>query len=147
MPITATMTGEEYMGVLLTRQEEWMASQGGSVKVKFPPPLDHFIEDADVALVQLPEKPVKVASSPRSYRSASYWQNRVASLTEEMDRLSTPIIPDRAAAGGQGIGVARGRKVAVREDRKLERYVALKRKLNHAEGMLRKARVRESNPG
>ena len=66
-------------------------------------------------------------------------------MRAELAHLSAPILPERAAATGEALGRARTLKVAARMDRKLERYVEVEKRLQHAEQMLRAAEMREAS--
>ncbi|MDV6284992.1 hypothetical protein [Rhodococcus jostii] len=106
------LTGEQYMEqVLLARQAAWIeqhkadaAANALTITTVWAPLLPDFVLDADVPHVRLPQSKPKRRPKPRRYRPASYWQDRVDTLDTEMQALSTPIITDRAAAGGAGLG-------------------------------------------
>lgn len=108
------------------------------------PLLESFVRDADTAYIRLPEPTPKRRPQPRRYRPASYWQKQLDKIGAEMEKLSTPILNDRAAAGGAGLGFRRTRAVQKRMDGQLARYAALKLRDAHAQQMLRAAQKREA---
>ncbi|MGY1946647.1 hypothetical protein [Nocardia asiatica] len=139
------MSLDEYMGVLQQRADEWLAEQT-KPNLRFPPLLEWFIRDGDEDLVQLPEpeKQPKPQRQPRKYRPASYWRERIADLKAQMAPLTEPLVNDRAAAGGVGLGAKRTARIQAREDSRLRRFVELRNQLEHAQSMLRKAESREA---
>ncbi|MBF6416961.1 hypothetical protein [Nocardia cyriacigeorgica] len=146
------LSGDEYMALLQQRMDEWLAIHSTTVRPKFPPLLEWFIQDGDENLVDpailaAPEPQPKPVRRPRYYRPASYWQTEVARLEAERATLTEPLITDRAAAGGVALGPKRTARIQQREDGRLRRYVALEPKLRHAQAMLRAAAAREAgNP-
>lgn len=152
------LTGDQYVEhVLLVRQAAWTeehraahAAHGIELKQIFAPLLPEFVRDADTPHVQVPEEPRPAqAQAPRPprrrrYRPASFWRARVARLDKEMQALSTPILNDRAAAGGAGLGPRRTRAVQAREDARLERYTQLRARHVRAQQMLTAAETREA---
>ncbi|MBF6358124.1 hypothetical protein IU449_26875 [Nocardia higoensis] len=148
MTTPAHLSGDEYMELLQRRADEWLASCS-TIKPKFPPLLEWFIQDGDEDLVDPailapPEPQPKPERQPRYYRPASYWRERVTRLEAQRAALTEPLIPDRAAAGGVALGPRRTARVQQREDARLRRYVELDKKLRHAERMLWKAEAREN---
>ncbi|WP_068059245.1 hypothetical protein [Nocardia xishanensis] len=146
--MSARMSGDEYMELLKQRSDEWMASHS-TVRPKFPPLLTWFIQDGDEDLVDpailaAPEPKPKPVRRPRYYRPASYWRDQIAEIEARMAPLTAPLINDRAAAGGVGLGPKRTARIQAREDGRLRRYVALQKQLEHAKHMLRSAEVREA---
>jgi hypothetical protein len=139
------MTGDEYMGVLQQRANEWVAAQT-KPNLRFPPLLAWFIRDGDEDLVELPEpeKQPKPKPQPRKYRPASYWREKIAQLEARMAPLTEPLINDRAAAGGAALGRKRTARIQAREDSRLQRYVELRKRLEHAQYMLRSTERREA---
>ncbi len=143
-------TGNEYMAVLQARLTDWEAQHSpppdGRLRLRFPPLLEWFIRDEDEALVVLPdETPApRPKPQPRYYRPASYWREQRDRLVAEMERVAEPILPEVAAARGQALGHRRTARVQQREDAKLSRYCALRKRLDHADAMLRAAERRES---
>lgn len=138
------LTLDEYMELLQSRYDEWMADNPDSGKLKrLPPLLTWFIRAGDEERVILPATPAKKPPTKRKYRPASYWRAELDRITEQMARLGEPLIPDRAAAGGAALGHKRTRRIQALQDGRLARYVALERKRSHAESMLRSAEDRE----
>lgn len=147
--VTAPITGDEYMEVLAARQADWMrkrqvlcGSRGWMSRQ--PPPLEVFIRAVDATFVQLPDAPQPRHRRKRTYLPASYWRRRVDTLNAEMRLLTAPIVTDTAAAGGVGVGQARARTIAGREDSKLAAYCRLQCRYAHAQRKLRAAEAREA---
>lgn len=139
------LTGDEYIELLLQRQKEYLDARP---PMKFPPLLEWFIRDGDEDLVDLPEPEPKRKPKPRTYRPASYWRDRIASLERRMAAEANKAdFGDRAASGGQALGPKRTRKFLERADKALQRYCELARRKAHAESMLRKAELRERKDG
>ena len=146
------LTGDQYVEyVLLARQTAWAdqhrtASEAKGLKLSriTTPLLPDFVLEADIAHVQLPQTTPKPRPQPRKYRPASYWQDRVNKLGAQMKTMAEPIITDRAAAGGAGLGQRRTCRVQQREDTRLARYTQLQRRHVHAQQMLRAAQAREA---
>lgn len=80
--LTAPVTGEEYMTILLARQAAYVSRNPGTLL----PLLEWFIRDGDEDFVQLPDvKPArKRETTPRVYRTA-------ASLREERDKVAAQV--------------------------------------------------------
>ena len=150
------LTGDQYVKhVLLVRQSAWIeehraahAARGIKLKRIFAPLLPDFVRDADTPHVQVPDQAPEQAPRPprrrRRYRPASFWRARVERLDKEMQALSAPIVTDRAAAGGAGLGPRRTRAVQAREDSRLERYTRLRARRVRAQQMLAAAETREA---
>ncbi|MDH6284040.1 hypothetical protein [Prescottella agglutinans] len=146
------ITGDQYVElVLVVRQSAWIeehrdayAANGVEGLRIWAPLLPDFVCDADIEHVQLPEPTPKRRAQPRQYRPASYWRDRVEKLGREMQGLSTPILNDRAAAGGAGLGPRRTRAVQARMDSRLARYMEVRTRHSHAKQMLQAAEARES---
>lgn len=97
------------------------------------PLLPDFVLEADIAHVRLPQTTPKPRPQPRRYRPASYWRDCVNKLSTEMQTLAEPIITDRAAAGGAGLGPKRTRRVQQQMDTRLARYTQLQRRRAYAQ--------------
>ncbi|MEZ5157491.1 MAG: hypothetical protein R2687_01535 [Candidatus Nanopelagicales bacterium] len=146
------LTGDQYVEyVLLARQTAWAdqhraASEAKGLKLSriTTPLLPDFVLEADIAHVQLPQTTPKPRPQPRRYRPASYWRDRVNKLSTEMQRLAEPIITDRAAAGGTGLGPKRTRRAQQQMDTRLARYTQLQRRRAYAQQMLQAAQAREA---
>lgn len=146
---------DEYMQLLVGRLNEYMEPLerkaaadaerlGRPVLPPLPPLLQWFIRDGDELLVEMPEPVAKRKPEPRRYRPASYWQERVARIEEQMAATAARAdVGDRAAAGGCALGPRRTARHQERADAALQRYCALERRLLYAEDMLRSARARE----
>lgn len=146
------LTGDQYVEhVLVARQTAWTEQhrsahneRGLKVSKLWAPLLQDFVLDADIHDVELPPTKHKRRPQPRQYRPVSYWRGRVEKLGKEMETLSTPLINDRAAAGGAGLGLRRTRRIQAREDARLARYAKLQVRHVHAQQMLRTAQSREA---
>lgn len=116
------------------------------LKQRLPALYEWFVRDGDEHIVAPevlhPPKPRR-ERKPRYYRPASYWQDQITRLEAEIASVSEPIVTDRAAAGGCALGPKRTARVQEREDRKLQRYVQLQKRLDHATAMHRAAVARE----
>lgn len=153
------LTGDEYIELLLHRQNKWVeANRPAHEKWAelnpetvprrqfLVPLLEWFIEDGDEEIVNLPDeapRPVKVRT-PRTYLPASHWRAEKERVQAQMQALAVPVFPEVAAARGQALGTVRTRKAAARQDRNLEKYAALQKKLSALEGKLRSAEYREA---
>lgn len=143
------LTGDQYVELLLSRQQEWVDTHLPRPDARLPrmmPLLEWFVRDGDEHLVDIPDpQPVpKPVRQPRKYLPTSHWRTETARIHARMAALEEPLLPDRAAAGGQALGVKRTRKAMATQDRKLEEYVALQRQLEKVESKLRAAEYRES---
>lgn len=144
------LTGDQYMELLLARQAEFMAQYEPrpGAKALLAPTLETFVRAGDEDLVELPEPPPKRTPSPRRYRPASYWRDRIAALDAQMQATTAGIdLGDRAAAGGVGIGRARAARHGKHADAALSRYATLARRREHAEWMLHRAAERDQRQG
>ncbi len=149
------LSGDEYMQLLQARADQWVADHPPSVDARISPRawatrplLNWFVRDGDEDLVDpailaRPTPQPKPAQAPRYYRPASYWRERVARIEAQIAPLVEPLLPDRAAAGGEAIGRRGTARVHAREDSRLRRYVDLGKRLSHARSMLRAAELRE----
>lgn len=152
----AKLTGDEYMQLLTQRMNAFMQEQQRKAAAAatgnqtarlplLPPLLEWFIRAGDEDLVELPEPPAKPKPQPRYYRPASYWRERITQLETQMSTVSARAsVGDRAAAGGCALGPKRTALFQKRADAALTRYIALEKKLTHAQWMLRSAEARES---
>lgn len=144
------LTLDEYMQVLVARQEEWLAAHPGH-DPRFPPLYEWFIRDGDEALVQLPPdpsprpKPAPTAKRPRTYRTAASIRGEIEDLEARMARLGQPLSDDPAACR-----LKRGpalRRHHARMDRDLEQYAALSKRVQRLQYELRDAEARERAEG
>jgi len=140
------MTPDQYMGLLLERQQAHLAEHGG-----FPPLLEWFVRDGDERLVDLPtaEPEPKRETRPRTYLPASHWREELARIDAELaalDGVSRHGTDDPAAYGGIGIRQTprQARKYGERLDRTAERYGRLSRERARVAGKVRRAEGRES---
>lgn len=142
------LTGGEYMELLLERQAQFMAqcAPRPGAKALLAPTLETFVRPGDEDLVELPEPEPKPTRTPRRYRPARYWRERVASLEAQMAAVAQQAdLGDRAAAGGVGLGPKRAARHREKAGLALSRYTALANRRAHAERMLRSATAREQN--
>ncbi len=144
------MTGDEYMELLKERQLEainnhpWptMETHGYTVKefaktLMFP--LEKMVQPGDEELFTPPPKPEKRKPKPRYYRPASYWQERVDSLSAQLERVITRGMPEKFDPAMVNLPL-KGREIT---DSQLDQYRTISGKLEHAEWMLRSAKARE----
>lgn len=149
-PIATPMTGEQYMTVLVERQQAWkQAHAKPGVRLRFPALLEWFIQPGEEHLVLLPEPAPKPPRTPRVYRSAESLRQERAELMEHMARVAgCNDAPDRAAANLSPHSRSRaartaGRRRFARMDRDLEKYAALQRQLTALNGQIARAEARE----
>lgn len=139
MPQT-TMTGDEYMELLVERQCRFHAENPRSLS----PLLKWFIRSDEVNRVLLPEPARKPAPTPRVYLPAAHWREKVATLKEQTQQVAAQVdTGDRAAASGCALGPKRTSRFQEKADRALNRYVHLSRRKTAAEYKLRAAEARE----
>ncbi|WP_458683642.1 hypothetical protein [Prescottella equi] len=146
------LTGDQYVEhVLVARQSAWITEHQAANAAKgvergriWAPLLPDFVLDVDTDHVALSERAPRPPRRRRRYRPASFWRARVDRLDKQMQALSTPILNDRAAAGGGGLGPRRTRAVQAGEDARLERYTRLRRRHDRAHQMLTAAEAREA---
>lgn len=142
-----SLTGDEYMALLLERQAAYVAEHPPAPGVTWAarPLLEWFIQPGDEELFTPPKEvpQPKRETKPRVYRPA-------ASLREERDRLIAqrapllvPLSPDRAASGGVALGRKRTARMQQREDRRLQQYVALTRRIDALNVRIESADIRE----
>ncbi len=150
--ISGPISGEDYMLVLVARQDAYMAArpQSGPLR-RFPPLLEWFVRDEDVEHVVLPESTSvpKRVPTPRVYRSADSIRAELATVTARLDAIAANGPADRAAANlsphARSKAAARaGRARFARMDRDLERYTQLALRRDQLVGRLALAEAREA---
>lgn len=135
-----------HMEPLQRKAVETAERLGRPILPPLPPLLEWFIRDGDEDLVELPKPAAKRKPEPRYYRPASYWQELVTRIEEQMAATAARAdVGDRAAAGGCALGPKATARHQRRADYALQRYSALTKKLAHAQGMLRSAQAREQH--
>lgn len=148
-PLSAPVTVDEYMKILVRRQEAWLAAHPRASRT-FPPLCEWFIRSEDERWIILPksEPAPKKERKPRVYRSAE-------SLREERDKVQakrdaiadagpydpafvnlSPYARDKAAARA-------GRRRFEKMDRDLQRYAELSNRLDALNFRIRTAEARE----
>ncbi|WP_134667862.1 hypothetical protein [Amycolatopsis sp. CFH S0078] len=149
-PLTAAITGDDYIEVLLERQTAWLDSLG-QVRPKYPPLLEWFVQDGDEQWVQLPEhQPVpKPERKPRAYRSAESLREERDRVQAQMDVITGSGSDDAASVNlsprSRNRAAARaGRARFAKLDRDLERYAKLSTRLDRLDGRLKAAEAREA---
>lgn len=139
------MTGDEYMTLLLQRQDAWRAANPGT---RLPPLLEWFIRPGDEDRFT-PPKPTprapKPPTRPRVYRTAASLTAERDHLQQQADALTGTPINDRAAAGGCGIGIRQAARVQTQQDNQLRRYAALLRRIDSLNQRIRRAQAREAS--
>jgi hypothetical protein len=152
-PLTEPISGEDYMSVLLARQAAWRDAYtvGGRAPAR-PPLLEHFVLDADVPFVVVPDhapKP-KPKPQPRQYRSAESLRAELAKVEATMDRVAgRSDTGDRAAANLSPSARSRAARTAGRRrfaqmDRDLERYTQLRQRASALASQIARAEAREA---
>lgn len=138
------MTGDEYMALLVERQEDHMREHPPA-RPWLKPLLDWFIRpgDEDVFTPPAVEPQPKRVTTPRTYRSAASLRDERDRLTAQAAPLVTPLLNDRAAAGGQALGQKGTARIQKREDARLQRYVALDRRIRALDARIASAEARE----
>jgi hypothetical protein len=149
--LTGSISGEEYMQVLLARQAAYVATHPHPRG--WPPLLEWFVRAEDEPYVVLPAamSAPKRNPKPRVYRSAE-------SIRAELERVDTQLaafgvndVSDRAAANlsphARSRAAARaGRRRFERMDRDLRRYTELTRRRDRLVSRLATAEAREKQP-
>jgi hypothetical protein len=149
-PITEPMDAEDYMTVLVERQEQWKRAHP---QARVFPLLEWFILAGEEDLVRLPEtepaaKPVR---TPRVYRSAASLREERDALAARMERLAgMDGTPDRAAANlsphaRSRVARTAGRRRFERMDRDLAAYAELQRRVDALNGRIANAEARRAD--
>lgn len=146
------ISGEEYIELLLARQAAWM-SRNPLRKTRLPslpPLLEWFIREGDENFVRLPEKPTtpKRERTPRQYRSAVSLREERDRVQAQMDRITSDGCDDPASVNispsARSRAAARaGRARFAKLDRDLERYTALRKRLDRLDFRIVTAEARE----
>lgn len=131
------MTPDEYMDVLLKRQAEHKTTNPGA----YIPLLEWFVRDTD--RVNLPETQPKRTPQSRRYIPAADLRTQRDALTTKRDRIN-PGLPDRAAAGGVGIGRERAARHNAAMDNALITYTDLTTRIQRLNGRITQAERREA---
>lgn len=147
----AQLTGDEYMDLLIERQQAYYAEHG-QPRPGFPALLEWFIRDGDEDLFTPPEPTPqpKREPKPRNYKPASHWRERLARIDAELAALDPGPrhgTTDMAAYGGIGVRqtARQNRQWAARIDRTAERYGRLTRARDEIAGKLMRAEKREAS--
>lgn len=140
------MTGDEYMALLVERQEEHVAEHPPA-RPWLRPLLEWFIWPGDEDLFTPPEvaPQPKRETKPRTYRSAASLREERYRLVRLAEPLLTPLSPDRAASGGVALGRKRTARMQKSEDSRLRRYVALTRRISALDARIASAERREGS--
>lgn len=144
------LTLDEYMDVLVARQQEWLAAHPDT-DPRYPPLYEWFIRDGDEALVQLPPdseakpKPAQ-PKRPRRYRPAADIRTEIERAEARMATLSRPLSDDPASARLSDARLLR--RYYARMDRELQEYTALSERVKRLRWQLTDAenREREADP-
>lgn len=148
-PITEPMDAEDYMALLVERQQAWMRAHP---EVRLPALYAWFILPGEEALVRLPEHvpAEKPARTPRVYRSAASLHEERGKLLARMIQVAgTDDTPDRAAANLSPNARSRaartaGRRRFAKMDRDLATFAALRRRVAVLDGQIARAEAREA---
>jgi hypothetical protein len=150
-PLTAPISGEDYIALLVARRDAWEARNGGARPYGLPALIEWFIEDGDEKFVQLPEdKPApKRERNPRVYRSAASLREERDAVQAKMDAITGEDTTDGAVVNLSPFSRSRaarnaGRRRFAKLDRDLERYTALRTRRDNLNFRIATAEARES---
>lgn len=148
--LTAPVTGDEYVAVLLGRQAAWTAEHPTVRPYGFPPLLEWFVRDEDEPFVTLPDADPtpNPARKPREYRSAASLREERDRVQAQMDTLTDTGPYDPAYVNlspyARGKSAARaGRKRFEKMDCDLQRYTELAKRRDALNGRIASAEARE----
>ncbi|NYD39933.1 hypothetical protein BJZ21_004048 [Nocardioides panaciterrulae] len=133
------------MALLQERQAAYVAEHPPA-KPWLVPLLEWFIRAGDELLFTPPKEtsqPKRRTKPPRTYRSAASLRDERARLIAQRAPLLEPISPDRAASGGVALGPKRTARMQRREDSRLQKYVALTRRIDSLTNRIERAEIRE----
>lgn len=148
-PITEPTDAEDYMAVLMQRQQAWKRAHPHA---ELLPLLEWLTLPGEEDLVRLPEHAPaeKPARKPRVYRSAAELHEERGRLLARMITVAgTGDVPDRAAANLSPNARSRaartaGRRRFARMDRALEEFARLRRRVTVLDGQIARAEAREA---
>lgn len=145
------MNPDQYMDLLVQRREEYYAEHG-QPRPGFPALLDWFIRDGDEEIFTPPEPTPqpKPERKPRTYRPATYWRDRLASIEARMEALDPGPrhdTTDSAAYGGIGVRqtARQNAQWGARIDRTAAEWVRLDQQRREVAGKLARAEKREAS--
>ena len=150
------LSPDQYMDLLLARQAAYV-TEHPPARPWILPPLEWFVREGDEALIDMaaidasnkaPARSIAAKPDrdprPRVYRSAASLRGERAELVARRDACAQVGLPDRAAAGGEGIGVRRGRRYLKRMDNALRRYAVLDQRVKTLDSRIARAEAREA---
>lgn len=147
IPVTAPISGDDYIEVLAARQAVYVAAHPHGPL----PLLEWFIADGDERFVQLPETTPapKRTSKPRVYRSAASIREELERIIAKRAAIGASDVPDRAVANlspyARSKAAARaGRRRFEQTDRDLEKFTRLTQRIENLRMSLLMAEARES---
>jgi hypothetical protein len=148
-PLAAPISGEDYIALLVARRDAWEARNGGARPYGLPALIEWFIQDGDEEFVQLPGPAPKRERKPRVYRSAASLRKERDTVQARMDRITGEDTTDGAVVNLSPFARSRaarnaGRARFAKLDRDLERYTALRTRLDNLNSRIRSAEARES---
>jgi len=148
------LNGDEYIALLLRRQQEWMDKHATGPQMRFPPLLEWFIRPGDEDLVDPavlapPEPSPAQPRQARTYRSAESLRGERDRVQAQLDAIHGRDGGDRAAANLSPQSRSRaartaGRRRFARLDRDLERHTQLTARLRRLNARLAAAEAREA---
>lgn len=148
-PLSVPIDGDAYIEILLARQAAYV-SRNFPYGTHLMPLLESFVRDEDAAFVILPEQAPqpKRQPKPRVYRSAASIREELERVTAQRDAIGADEPADRAIANISPFARSRaaaraGRRRFERNDRDLQRYVALTRRIENLRMSLLMAEARE----
>lgn len=153
-PLTEPVDGDQYIEVLLRRQEAWREARAAyGTNYRMLPPLERFVRAADEPFVRIPEsQPTQERKprAPRRYRSAAELKAEHAALEERMAAVAHRSgMADRAAANlsphsRSRAAASAGRRRFEAMDRDLAEYTRLRQRRDALTGKIARAEHREA---
>jgi len=139
--MTGTLTGEQYVALLLERQAEYATGH----PLAPAPLLEQMVRPGDEALFTPPAEPsaARRVTRPRSYVPAAELRARRDRLVARRDALGSPVLPEVAAAHGVALGSRRTAGAQAAQDRRLAQWTELHRRVGQLDGRIRRAKARE----
>jgi hypothetical protein len=153
--LTAPVTGEEYMEILLARQAAYVARhQADRITLRFPPLLDWFVRDGDEQYVVLPETTPapKRVTTPRVYRSADSLREERATVQAKLDAFADvgpydPAVVNLSPYSRSKAAASAGRRRFAKMDNDLIKFVALCKRRDALDSRICRADAREKEAG
>lgn len=148
-PLSELISGDDYMQVLVQRQQAWTAANAPARSSWASAPLlEWFVEPGDEQFVQLPEPTRRPDPQPRMYRSAESLRAERDEVERRMNEIAGTGPTDGAAVNLSPYSRSRAARTAGRRrfaqlDRSLEQYTKLQHRRDQLNGRLANAEARE----